>query len=235
MTQKYQKIPIKILKYTLSHNSYQSTNSLITKFVSQKYVLEADDKYGSESAKVCHLLGVAMRNYYFEENNLNERKIFLNEKGKPLHDECSFNISHSRDLVVGAFALKPDINIDTAIGLDILKIPTNDIKIYNSVIQKKFTKNEQISVSKNLKNFLKIWTAKEAYLKYLGQGIGFGLSRIEVEPDRSRLSVDGLEVDERIHVKYLDVFQDTTNGELNYCCLVCDFDNCIEIVDFGIK
>lgn len=78
--------------------------------------------------------------------------------------DIHFNISHSGEFVICALS-------DKQIGVDIEKI--RDIK--DNLINHVCTKDEKDYIIKNEneknKRFIEIWTAKEAYFKYLGTGI----------------------------------------------------------------
>ncbi len=102
--------------------------------------------------------------------SLKEEEIVLerNEKGKPyIKDRDIFrSVSHSGDFVVVAVDIVP-------IGIDIEVIKPANLKIADKVCSesdKQFILTAQTDDEKLL-NFLKIWTAKEAYFKMKGTGI----------------------------------------------------------------
>ncbi len=92
--------------------------------------------------------------------------IKTDENGKPFAQglDIHFNISHSSDLVICALNDKP-------IGVDIEEIR----EVKNKLIDFVCTENEksfvQNSEFEKPKRFFEIWTAKEAYFKFLGSGI----------------------------------------------------------------
>ncbi len=114
-------------------------------------------------------------------------KLAQGKSGKPYVVNCNieFNVSHCEEIVVCA------IN-NTPVGIDIEKIkPINP-----SIIKKFFTPTEQeyifgkspcveaFSTELNemqLKRFFECWTAKEAYLKYTGEGLTDNLSTLEID------------------------------------------------------
>lgn len=97
-------------------------------------------------------------------------------QGKPYIENrpIYFNISHCEDYVVCAVNEKE-------IGIDIEKI--RDVNL--SIAERFFTHSESEylnsgdTADKN-KRFFEIWTAKEAYLKWLGSGITDELSKLDV-------------------------------------------------------
>lgn len=102
--------------------------------------------------------------------------------GEQEHRLC-FNVSHSRDLVLYAFAY------DLKIGVDVEYID-HDRAIEHIV--ERFYSPAEISAFKSLPAdkqhdaFFTYWTCKEAYLKAEGTGLSFGLDKVEVSltPDR---------------------------------------------------
>ena len=83
--------------------------------------------------------------------------------GKPYIENCAyhFNISHSGDWLLLAVG-------DAPVGADIEKIT----KIRPKTVEKFFSKIEQDRVEKEGKNaFFEIWTQKESYVKYTGEGM----------------------------------------------------------------
>ncbi|MBR0535141.1 MAG: 4'-phosphopantetheinyl transferase superfamily protein [Clostridia bacterium] len=102
--------------------------------------------------------------------------IKVTSQGKPYVEDrpIHFNISHCEDYVVCAVNEKE-------IGIDIEKI--RDVNL--SIAERFFTHSEREylnngdTADKN-KRFFEIWTAKEAYLKWLGSGITDELSKLDV-------------------------------------------------------
>ncbi|MBQ9742632.1 MAG: 4'-phosphopantetheinyl transferase superfamily protein [Ruminococcus sp.] len=107
--------------------------------------------------------------------------IVTDPKGKPraLHSSVQFSISHSGNYVACVTDSSP-------VGIDIQTIGN----VSPSTIRHTCTEQELLFVWGNNRNeitspdiilrFLQVWTAKEAYLKYTGQGITAGLRSIAV-------------------------------------------------------
>ena len=91
--------------------------------------------------------------------------IALGEYGKPYvckHDEMQFSLSHSENYI--AFVAS-----DEPAGIDIEYIAKRDKRIENRF----FTSNERAFIESSDdcdEAFYRIWTAKEAYVKYTGKG-----------------------------------------------------------------
>jgi 4'-phosphopantetheinyl transferase len=83
--------------------------------------------------------------------------------GKPYlykHPDFYFNISHSRSLLAVAVS-------NGNIGIDCEEIS----KIRNVIVEKRFTIVEKEYICESGENFTNIWTRKEAYFKFTGEGI----------------------------------------------------------------
>ena len=91
------------------------------------------------------------------------------EHGKPYakNIKIEFNISHSGNMVVCAIDDKP-------IGIDIEQIRPIDLKLANRFCTEQELKYLFLDNDNNeiLTRFFKLWTAKEAYGKCIGKGIG---------------------------------------------------------------
>ncbi len=113
-------------------------------------------------------------------------KISTEKGGKPYIENLAihFNLSHSGDWVVCALHNKP-------IGIDIEKITPINLKI----AKRFFTQEEQFYIfnkspeendftatptNEILKRFFEIWTAKEAYLKFTGEGLCEKLNELNI-------------------------------------------------------
>ncbi len=98
----------------------------------------------------------------------------INREKKPFAENCpyQFNLSHSGDYLLLAVGDEP-------LGADIEKIT----KIPPKTLANYFTDTEQEQVEKEGKQaFFEIWTKKESYVKYTGEGIR-GLSKITTYPE----------------------------------------------------
>lgn len=98
-------------------------------------------------------------------------EVAICREGKPYLTECNlqFNLSHSGEYLLLAVGEVP-------LGVDI----ENITKIRPKVTKKYFSDSEQDQVAKEGENaFFEIWTKKESYVKYTGEGIkGLGTSTV---------------------------------------------------------
>jgi len=93
----------------------------------------------------------------------------------PSIDGIDFNLSHSRDHVLLAFARRQ------ALGVDLERI---DRRLSLEDLARRFFSAgeadalDRIGEAERLPAFLRLWTCKEAVLKAIGQGLSFGLDRV---------------------------------------------------------
>lgn len=115
--------------------------------------------------------------FYKAINNLGLKQAIIEKNiyGKPFfknYPNMFFSLSHSREMIGIVF-------YNQEIGLDIQKIT----KASENMIKRCLCKSEikLINLSKNKdKDFIKIWTMKEAYIKFCGLSILTDLSKINV-------------------------------------------------------
>lgn len=120
------------------------------------------------------------------EVSANKINFTYNPHGKPELGSCfnnihlQFNISHSEDLALYSF------NYEQKIGIDLEYLREN--VDYKSIAQRFFCETEfQLIAScideQQQERFYQLWTAKEAYLKATGIGLGGGLETSEIKLD----------------------------------------------------
>merc|ERR1712020_696828 len=99
-----------------------------------------------------------MTKYEFDRLGLNFGEIKIGKHGKPLHDKVAFNVSHTKNIVIGAFLKGANLQV----GIDAIE---KEGRFSELIVKKRFSKNEQRLVGLDERNFSKIWVMKEAYLK----------------------------------------------------------------------
>lgn len=102
----------------------------------------------------------------------NDDEIKYGEHGKPYLEHGPFlSVSHSRRYSVLAVS-------ENEIGIDI-----EMHNVFNQrVAERCFTEEEQKFAKSSTENFQKIWTAKEAVLKFLGTGFSYSPKNFSVVP-----------------------------------------------------
>ncbi|MCR5583854.1 MAG: 4'-phosphopantetheinyl transferase superfamily protein [Lachnospiraceae bacterium] len=104
-----------------------------------------------------------------------DERIAYSTYGKPYlpdHPDVHFNVSHSGNYVVCAFA-------DKTVGIDIEEI--HDIKpslVKYALNKQEFTMYDNLPESERLNFFFENWTGKEAFLKHIAKGLSVRPSEI---------------------------------------------------------
>ncbi|ACB51895.1 4'-phosphopantetheinyl transferase [Crocosphaera subtropica ATCC 51142] len=88
-----------------------------------------------------------------------------------------FNVSHSEDIAIYG------VTCDYFIGVDVEYIrpmPEAENLAKRFFSQKEYQQIRGLSSEEKNREFFKLWTGKEAYLKAIGKGIGGGLEKVEI-------------------------------------------------------
>ncbi|MGB2924817.1 MAG: 4'-phosphopantetheinyl transferase superfamily protein [Limnothrix sp.] len=147
---------------------------------SQRYkFVELQQRFILGRAKLRQILG-----YYLKQNPRD--LIFKYGKyGKPLIAEISFNFSHTKEFAACAVVTNKN---NIAIGIDLEK-NNRDTKSLNLAERFfapiEFTWLRQQPIETQATNFVRLWTAKEAYLKAVGKGLQGGLDQVVVNLDNT--------------------------------------------------
>ncbi len=101
-----------------------------------------------------------------------EKPLSFFEHGKPYFEAGEpFSVSHSGTLAVLAVS-------KNEVGVDVQKITP----FRENVTKRCFTKEEQDYIGSDAQKFAKLWTRKEAVLKWTGEGISVPLNSFSVFP-----------------------------------------------------
>ena len=144
----------------------------------------------------------------------NQIKFIKNQYGKPYlqgYTDFKFNISHSGDFVVCAVD-------DKSIGVDIEEVKNIE---YKEISRNCFTENEfnyinQENSNIQLNRFYKIWTLKESYIKYCGQGLSMPLESFSIDIDKENIKVI---VNEEYKEHTFKLFSIESNYKMAVCSL----------------
>ncbi len=140
------------------------------------------DRYKQVTDKRCCVFAdMLLREMLRDNYSVTEPEFYKDENQKPhlAGDKVHFSISHSGNFVACA------VN-DTPVGIDVEKIRMVDLPLIKRVCtEEEFSfvlgNTENDTVDKNTcARFLSVWCAKEAYLKYTGEGLKGGLKSISV-------------------------------------------------------
>ncbi|MDO4218700.1 MAG: 4'-phosphopantetheinyl transferase superfamily protein [Synergistaceae bacterium] len=145
-------------------------------------------------------------------------EIQYSEKGKPFlkNNNTHISISHSGHYAVAAVGT-------CRVGIDIEEVKS----IEDAVIKRVTTRNEQAQI-KNLRDFYRLWTAKECILKITGEGLSGGMENIDLRLNGNVISVISSPIKKMLYFKEYDVS--------SFCLTVCaeddNFASSIEKISF---
>lgn len=152
----------------------------LTPYIEQLYKKDRINRFKFNDDKVRAIISeILVRIIYCESHRKTNDKIIFTENkfGKPYirgEEDFKFNISHSKDLVVGVFD-------DEEIGVDIELIKELSIEVVRTFC----SDNEYAAILKQNQKSIKelimsIWVLKESYIKYLGVGLSEGVRSFDV-------------------------------------------------------
>lgn len=114
--------------------------------------------------------------------------------GKPYISEYpnfQFNISHTKDALVVAVT-------NVSVGIDIEKIESANMNIANKFFSKREQRFINLANDNQDKRFFEIWTKKEAYIKWTGEGLSQSLSSFDVTAPEIHKLFKTFEIDKYI-------------------------------------
>ena len=159
-----------------------------------------------DSAKAAHdycslfcrvLSDIGLAEYGMDPEQL---QIYKNEFGKEyiVDKPVYYNVSHSRELLCSAVS-------DSEIGVDCETVCEKD---WNALSSRFFTKREYEAIrdsSDPLNEFFCVWTKKESYVKYTGEGLSRPLDSFDVK------DIENIQTTYRIANTYLTVTGDISH------------------------
>ncbi len=106
----------------------------------------------------------------------------------PVPAPC-FSLSHARHLVVVAICPNLLGSFDSAIGVDVepFNISTSRFSIDAALTKSEKKTLESLSIRARAAETVKLWTAKEAYAKMIGQGVSLDFTTFEIALDPTHL------------------------------------------------
>uniref|UniRef100_A0ABQ0LS09 holo-[acyl-carrier-protein] synthase n=1 Tax=Mycena chlorophos TaxID=658473 RepID=A0ABQ0LS09_MYCCL len=143
-----------------------------------------------------HDRGVALSAMEFAATEVG--KPFITTQG--LDPPIAYNVSHDNGLVVVASSNNTHNPPAFTLGIDVMKVrvPGREslASFVDSMADQLTTLERRLIASaadqdQALERFFWMWTAKEAYTKALGFGLGFDFQRVEFDPTEDTLRVDG--------------------------------------------
>ena len=179
--------------------------------------------YKFENGRKESLGSALMLQKVLSQKNLNPQNIKYGKNGKPEIEGLHFNISHAENFVICSVSENP-------IGCDIEKIRS----VKSGFEKRFFTQNEvayleKFSCEEKLNQFFRLWTMKESYMKFTGEGMKLALNRIEFVLDYSiKVFRDGILCD--CNFKEYEFL----GYKISVCAKENDFASNLEFVDFNL-
>ncbi|MDJ0660069.1 MAG: 4'-phosphopantetheinyl transferase superfamily protein [Crocosphaera sp.] len=125
-----------------------------------------------------------------------------NDYGKPQLLEqinninLQFNVSHSENIAIYGITCRYLIGVDVEYIRPMLEADNLAKRFFS---EKEFEYIRELSPEEKDKGFFRLWTAKEAYLKAIGQGISGGLDKVEISIDEP---IRFIKLSESDHINY---------------------------------
>lgn len=166
----------------VSFNDFTKTRVECRAVLSSDELVRADRFVREQDARAYLISHAELRRLLGEHLNVApEALVFeVDAHGKPFlvsdNENTHFNISHSGDYALIGIGEVP-------VGVDIERI--SDKSDYLAIAERFFTNDEYLyivhqPVNRQLLAFYQVWTLKEAYVKALGRGLGYGLDTFSV-------------------------------------------------------
>lgn len=140
--------------------------------------LRADRYLRKEDGLRCLAAGELLRRTVAQELGLTEFSVVTDPEGKPRisgQDAFHYNLSHSGNRVAIAWG-------DSPVGVDVQQMHMDASK--RALAKRFFTPEEQEYIfgqpELTTQRFYRVWTGKEAYLKYLGTGLTKSLTSFSI-------------------------------------------------------
>lgn len=153
-----------------------------------RFVFDSDrQRFGLSRSLLRHLLSA-----YLQEDPAHLQFAYA-AKGKPAlalpgssSSPLQFNLSHSQDWAVCA------VSYDCPVGIDVEAIrhlPQLDGLAHRCLTTQERSTLPPLSSSQAVSQFFTYWTCKEAFLKAIGEGLGFPMTQVEINLSPPSLQV----------------------------------------------
>lgn len=135
---------------------------------------ELQQRYILGRGKLRQILG------FYLDQNPQDLDFIYGEYGKPFVQNISFNFSHTKELAFCAVT-KDDLSLNLGVDIEIVNRKTDPLALAKRFFAPvEFQYLQAQSTEKQLTDFVRFWTAKEAYLKALGTGLQSGLDQVVI-------------------------------------------------------
>ncbi|KAJ7781477.1 hypothetical protein B0H16DRAFT_1659036 [Mycena metata] len=149
-----------------------------------------------------HARGVALSDMKFGATEAG--KPFIASRSAGVDPFIAYNVSHDNGLIAIVSSANTHNPPAFTIGVDVMKVRIPGRESFPSFVETVGDQEPQLTVHEHrlissaanqqdgLERFFWMWTAKEAYTKALGLGLGFDFRRVEFDPVLDVLRVDGI-------------------------------------------
>lgn len=177
-----------IYQYAFNISKLTSTNE-----VRELFPLLSDERkerihrFRFEKDKLhCLFAEVLLRYALKERYQISDLELGKNAYGKPYlvnHNGIYFNLSHSGDWVICGVG-------DQDLGIDVEHIEEIEMSIAEDFFARKEIEYlNTIPVEIRLGAFYSVWTMKESYTKYVGEGMSIPLDSFAIIPEKERIAL----------------------------------------------
>ncbi len=146
--------------------------------------------------------------FFLKPSSSEKPKLFYKEKE---FTECSVNISHSKSWVMAGLSRECHIGVDIEEGREHARLEAWLDYLCSPKEKKNFEQKLQNDPNRLNEELTWLWTAKEATLKCVGEGLKESLQAIDVDFERESVQF----LDQKFHVKTLE-------GKAWMASVVCD-------------
>ena len=112
--------------------------------------------------------------HILQSHGMRSQEVQIGKYGKPEVEGINFTLSHSKEMAVCAVSESP-------VGCDIEKITTAPEKVADRFFRESEIRHlKETPVEERDKEFFRLWTMKESYIKMTGEGMHLPLNRFEL-------------------------------------------------------
>ncbi len=201
--QNYKTVNSQIYQYMISIDKFSNGEiEMMIPFLNEERQKKAEKFHYFEDTKRC-VLGYILIQYALYKNYGISMpcKWKYNTWGKPILNDfphIHFNLSHSKKWIIACVSA-------VEIGVDIEQIQKNVAGLYKYVFRDKELDEVMCMDEYEASNyFFRQWTAKEAYLKYLGKGLNKEMRSVCFDNIISRIYDEGMLVSAKVFQKKID-------------------------------
>lgn len=192
--------------------------------VSEERRVRAERYHNLDDSKRCICADLLLRyGLYQKIGQVGDIDITFNEFGKPFIKnmiDFKYNITHSGKWVAIVYG-----NTDAGIDVERIQIGREEIADFCYSEQEKLFIYNKAGKDEQIKQFTKLWTMKESYIKFLGTGFSTNLDSFSINALEGVVTSNDGEVKKDIKVRSI---QFDTDYYLSICSMEDEF--CIQII-----